>query len=256
MARCRLGRRIVHELRLEFLDLLGVAFHDEEVVVHDRVEQRVRQVVGARLADASLALADAFAHRVEHVAGPFLERHHEVPPEDQADLLALDLVRRGIDPQHAADDEDVVRERLDLRPLAGADDVLEGQGVQAEVLAEAGQHVGLVHAVHVDPGHRRRVAQREAVVQVLDRHLGDVAVVVVHDHQAHLFGPVAAGVHDGARRLPGLLAPGMEEAGHRSTSCRRPRAAWIDGTRTSKARSDQPSRATGSPRDSRASITR
>ena len=55
----RLLRRVLDQLGLDGFDAVAQLFEDHEVIVHDRVDQRIGQIVGARLADAALARSAA-----------------------------------------------------------------------------------------------------------------------------------------------------------------------------------------------------
>ena len=128
--------RIGDELVLEQFDPLADPLEDDEIVVDDGVDEGVSQIVRAHLPDPALALADSLPDRVEGVARPLLEGEDEVPAENEAHLLGDDVgaVRPVLD--HLQDDIDQLAEVLHLRPLGRVHDVLEDEGVEAEMAAE------------------------------------------------------------------------------------------------------------------------
>ena len=78
-----------------------------------------------------------------------------MPVEQQADLLGHDLAGQ-VGLEHLQDDEEVlVLLEVQLRSLAGVEDVLEDQRVGLETLPHLFHHCHLVQAVYVHPGGGR-----------------------------------------------------------------------------------------------------
>ena len=147
-----LAGRSFQQLVLEFLDGSADVFEHGVVVVDDRVEQGVGEVVRLELADRAAAGADAGADGIEHVIlGLLLHGDDEVFPEKQAHLLAADGVAIVLI-DHLGDDEEVVGRLLDFRALAGVEDVFEGERVELEFLAEDSEGFHVAEAIDVDPG--------------------------------------------------------------------------------------------------------
>lgn len=70
----QLPARLVDERFLDPVDLLAEPLQDQEIVVDNRVDEGVGQVIGAELADTALSGPDALADGTEVVAGGLLER--------------------------------------------------------------------------------------------------------------------------------------------------------------------------------------
>ena len=191
---------LVDERVLDAVDLLAELLEDEEIVVDDRVDDGVGQVVGAEGPDAALAAPDPLADRAEAVPGRLLERDDVVRAEDQAELVGRDVppVRVALD--HPQDDEDRVPQVLDLGALGRRHDVLEDERVDLEPGAELLDDGGVLDAVDVDPGHRRRLLEREALLDRGDLLLEEVGRVVIDDRDAGLPALLVADVH----QRPGL----------------------------------------------------
>ena len=139
--------------------------HDRVVAVDQRVDERVGEIVRAHLADQRAA-ANARAHRLEHVAHPLVEAHHEVASEHEAHLLEVELGAFART-RHAADHELEVGIRLGFGPLADVDDVGQRQRVDLEQLRDAAQRALVPEALDLDPGDLAGLPQRHDLV---DRH--------------------------------------------------------------------------------------
>ena len=136
----------------QLFDAAAQVLHDNEVVVHDHVQQRVQKVIGARSAQAAGGAAQAFAHGIEHIAGPFLEGDQQVGCEHEGDLLALDGTGVMIEREHLRDHEKPGVVFLHLRPVIGVEHIFQQQCVQIETLAHGAQHPLVHKAVDIDPG--------------------------------------------------------------------------------------------------------
>ena len=82
---------------------------------------------------------------------PLLEGNDELLAEEDGDLLVA-ILRGVVD--HAEDDEGMVLEEVDLRTLAGIDDVLERQRVQPEDAADLGDQLDVSKADAIEPDDR------------------------------------------------------------------------------------------------------
>ena len=92
---------------------------------------------------------------IERIAFTLLEGDDEILAEEDGDLL----VAVGCDVvDHPDDDEGMVLEEIDLRPLAGVDDVLQRQRMQAENAADLLDQLDVGEAGAIKPDHRPLVA--------------------------------------------------------------------------------------------------
>ena len=77
----RLLPGIGQHLFFEVGDCLPEVFQHDKILAHDGVDQRVGEIVRAHLADAALAVAEAVADGIKHVADVFLKREDEILAE-------------------------------------------------------------------------------------------------------------------------------------------------------------------------------
>src|SRR6185295_733665 len=123
--------------------------------------------------------------------------------EEEADLLDLQLVRLAEERLH--DHEVVAAVVLQLGPLSAVEDVLQGQGMESEVLAKLLDELDVVEPLDVDPGDRLGVAVGEDVLDLRDLLLLEVFRPVVDDADPRRSG--AGDLAQGARRRTRLVVP-------------------------------------------------
>ena len=112
--------RVLEDAVLELLEAVAELLQDREGLVHDRVDQRVREearVVAPQLRPRG---PDALPDRVPDVAGGLLEGEHRPVPDEDADLLGVELAVAQL---QLADDHEqagLVGSRRPRRPAAWA----------------------------------------------------------------------------------------------------------------------------------------
>src|SRR5262249_25550579 len=112
------------ELHLERVD-------DREVPVHDRVEERVEHVPGAVTEKVRLVLA-ARADIREPLLAPVSHRKHVVATDEDVHLADAQVVAVRLD--RLDDGEERAPVLLDLRPLVAVAGILDGEGMEFELL--------------------------------------------------------------------------------------------------------------------------
>ncbi len=197
--------RVSHQFPLKPLNVLTEMLQDEEVVVHDGVSQCVGQVVGPHLPHPALASSDPLSHGVEGIALPLLEGDHEVGTEDEAHLFVLYLSGLFGIAQHAEHDKDVAVIILKLRALPGTHDVLHHQRMEPVVAAQGFHNIRPVKAVDVDPSHRRKVLEGEAILNLTHLPFFEVLLIIVDQRHPDLPCLLLPHMYEGPRRQADLL---------------------------------------------------
>ena len=132
--------RVLEDAVLQLLEAVAELLQDREGLVHDRVDQRVRQEARVVASQLRPRRPDALPDRVPDVTGGLLEREHRLVPDEDADLLGVELAVAQL--QLADDDEETRLELpvrlvgLHLRPLRDVEHVLDGQRVEVVLLRE------------------------------------------------------------------------------------------------------------------------
>src|SRR5688572_13212478 len=88
----RLGPGIRNDSLLQRFDSFTDEFQDGKILIDDRVDQRVEQVVGAGLPQSALATAQTLADRLKHVRAVLLERQDIIFPQYETHLLDGDFL--------------------------------------------------------------------------------------------------------------------------------------------------------------------
>ena len=166
---------------------------------------------------AAAGRVQSFAHPVEDVAGLLLDGEHGAVGQGDADLFAGEPPPRFVKGEDLEDYQQAVAEILGLRPVVGVEQILQGQGVQAEILAELLHHRDIVDAEQVDPVDPRLMASLQAlpgsqVVPALELLRG-----VADQLEPGRFQAPFADVQQGSRRLPDPPGDGFVH----------PRLLWI-----------------------------
>jgi hypothetical protein len=82
----------LEHLGLHVLQAVAEVFEEREARVDDGVEQGVHQEAGVVRPEARVRRLQPLPHAVPHVAGALLEREHRGVAEEDADLLAAQVV--------------------------------------------------------------------------------------------------------------------------------------------------------------------
>jgi hypothetical protein len=69
---------ISDQLLLDKLYVLSQLFQDDEIVIDNRIDERISQKICPHLSQAALSRPDSLSHQVEHVAHALLERDNKV----------------------------------------------------------------------------------------------------------------------------------------------------------------------------------
>lgn len=199
-----LGGRIVDQFLLHELDFLPHLFEYRKVVVNYRVEQGVGQIIGLHLADAPLAVANPVAHPVKGVPRLFLKREQVVLAQDEADLFHVDLPGVGVIGLHLDDQKNIVIENIQLGALGGVEDILDGQGVDAEAGTEVLDDLDPMQPVDVDPGDRGFLPVDRALLRIFRVDDFVAGLVIIYDRYFDFLGDLGAHMHRCPRREAGL----------------------------------------------------
>ena len=205
---------ILDKLLFELIDPVSDVLQDDEIMIHDRIQKGVGQVVRPKLPDAGLAAPDSFPDRVEHIARLLLEGQDEIFPENQAQLLGHDLGPLAIELDHPGNDIKGIVQLVQLGPLGRGHDVFKNQGVEAERFSDLLDGFGVVDAVDVDPGHRRGLVKGEALFDGLDDFFVEMLAVVIHDRDTGAVDLAAAHVNEATRGKPGFLGSRIRIPAH------------------------------------------
>ena len=152
----------VQHLVLDVVDQVAGHLDRRKIAVDDGIDQRVGEIVGAAGPQSvGRRTLDALAHGIERISLTFLEGNDEILAEEHGDLFVT-VGRDVVD--HAHDDEGVVLEEIDLRPLAGVDDVFQSQRMQVENPADLLDQLDVGEARTVQPDDRPVVAMGIEIV--------------------------------------------------------------------------------------------
>jgi hypothetical protein len=127
-------RRFRRQLRLQFAQLMGERLGDGIVVVDQRIQRRVREVIYPVLRDGSDPVADALPDGIEKSEVAILKGHEASLGENEAHLARPDAAVL-FDHRYARHDHVVVRVDVRLGPLREVDRVLENQRGEPEDVA-------------------------------------------------------------------------------------------------------------------------
>ncbi|KAF5038743.1 hypothetical protein DSECCO2_551100 [anaerobic digester metagenome] len=146
---------ICHHLFLYRLDAFPECLDHGKIPVDDRVQQDVEEVIRPLAPEPSRPGTQALPDALKCIPRLLLERCDVPFPEHKADLFAPELTV-AVGSEHPDCNVEILAVVLDLRALAGVCDVFQGQRVDPGSLPDCLDHPGLVDAVDVDPGNRRR----------------------------------------------------------------------------------------------------
>src|SRR5215468_11085903 len=105
-------------------------------MVHDGIDESIREVIGFHVPSITCPLAQALPHRVENIAAGFLLNRNDIlSPQDDADLFKNNIVIfRLID--HLQNDKELVIVLFDLWSLPSAEYILERQRMDTKMISE------------------------------------------------------------------------------------------------------------------------
>ena len=157
---------------------------NEEVMVHDEIEDGVEQIVRPHLADAALPVAETIQQPGEEILLVLLEGKNHVAPENQADLLGLDFVPGFVVGQHLQDDVEVVPVLFHFRPLIRIEDVLQNQGVEGKTGPELFENLHLMDSGDIHPGYGRLGFEGETGLEVFKAAFLKILLVILPEGDA------------------------------------------------------------------------
>ncbi len=97
-----------------------------------------------------------------------LKGQNESLADDGADLLRVQVLTL---PGDAQDDEKMLIVGLNLRSLMGVEDILEGQLVHAETLAQLANQLHITQPLDINPGDRMTLQKRLDLLDAVDLHI-------------------------------------------------------------------------------------
>ncbi len=142
---------------LQVLHPIGHLIHQREVVVHQRVEQRMHQ--GADfVAQWAVRRLPARQRLVDVPDGARVHGHQVVGADEQVDDLRLDVIFFGVVVSRVEHDEVVAVVGIHLGALVGTRGVLDGQRMKVEFVAQQ-RGIFLRWILDVQPEHACRIGQ-------------------------------------------------------------------------------------------------
>ena len=181
-----LAGRLVQQIVLEVFDGVSQILKHRVVVVDDRIEQGIGEIIRLRLAYGSPACTDPLTHRFKNiVVALLLHGDEEIFPKEKAHLLTADRPALVLI-DHLRDDEHIVGRVLDLRPLAGVQHILKCQRMDAELLPEESERLNVAKSVDVDPGNLAVVEVACQLREIRDIPLLDPILVILDDPDRRL----------------------------------------------------------------------
>ena len=158
----RVGRE---QVVLQGFDGVVHALHRFEVAVHDVVEQPVQQVADAELGQVGAGVP-AVHHRADVQPVVLADGDQRLAGDEGGEFTGRQFAGAGVELCSVGGQEQVAAVAVQLRPLALVDRVLDGQRMQAELLAQHIQVVA-VGVAQVQPDGDGRVVN--VVADVGDR---------------------------------------------------------------------------------------
>ena len=171
------------DLLLDLLEVLAHLAVDDRVVVDDGVHHGVQHRHRA-MAEALRCGLEPLAHPGQRVALAVSHGDDEAVTDEEHDLTGLDVARRLDVAQGLEHDEHRRLVLLDLGSLVAEDGVLDGQGVQVQLLVDEGELVvGRVPQPDPDEAVLGEAQHVQLVAEVAAALSPSVAVDgLVHDH--------------------------------------------------------------------------
>src|SRR2546422_2685205 len=184
--RCSL-RRLLGGLPLQGLDDLLIPLEHGKVRVHDRIEKRVSEVIGAGIANPEASLPNLLSNALEGVLFFLPEGQKVILAQDDADLLRGDSLRFLAEPSNH--DKERFAEIFELWALASVRGILKCMGWNLGDCAKTLQKLGITQAAHIHPsggwaGHAIRQD-----LEVGDLLFNEALAIVAHHPHPGLTGP-------------------------------------------------------------------
>src|SRR6056297_3197103 len=149
--------RLVDELVLCSFDVVAYHIHDEEVLIDDVIYQGIEQVFGVSFSDAALRLTDPLFDGMQQILIAFLQRQQVGTREDQADMPELQGIGLFMIEGKLQGKVKLFSCTFTLRQLIGIDDILQGQVVNIEGVAQLLDGLNIAQTGDVDPVANRGV---------------------------------------------------------------------------------------------------
>jgi hypothetical protein len=158
-------RDVIEQPVLQLLHAVIQALHRLELTIDDVVQQPVQQVADAEFGEVG-AFVPALDDRVDVQPVVLADGDQRLAGDEGRDLAGAQLAGAGVQPRPVGGQEQVAAVAVKLGPLAVAQRGLDGQRVQAELLAQHGEVVavgvtqvqpdgdGLISQVFADVGDR------------------------------------------------------------------------------------------------------
>ena len=131
-------------------DAVVVLFQNDEIVVHDAVEQAIGEEGGVFTEDAAQVFAHLAAQLAEQPQRFLLERQHEILADNQINLVGIQFAGGGV-VVNLRGDKQIIVVVFDFGALFAAEDVFDDQLVDAVRLQRVFEQRGVVDADEMQP---------------------------------------------------------------------------------------------------------
>ena len=131
-------------------DAVVILFQDDEIVVHDAVEQAIGEEGGVFTEDAAQVFAHLAAQQAEQPQRFLLERQHEILADNQIHLVGIQFAGSSI-VVNLRGDKQIIAVVFDFGALFAAEDVFDDQLVDAVRLQRVFEQRGVVDADEMQP---------------------------------------------------------------------------------------------------------
>ena len=132
------------------LDAVVVLFQNDEIVVHDAVEQAIGEKGGVFTEDAARVFAHLAAQLAEQPQRFLLERQHEILADNQIHLVGIQFAGGGV-VVNLRGDKQIIAIVFDFGALFAAEDVFDDQLVDAVRFQRVFEQRGVVDADEMQP---------------------------------------------------------------------------------------------------------
>ena len=131
-------------------DAVVVFFQDDEIVVHDAVEQAIGEEGGVFAEDTARIFAHLAAQLAEQPQRFLLERQHKILADNQINLVGIQFAGGGV-VINLCGDKQIITVVFDFGALFAAEDVFDDQLVDAVRLQRVFEQRSIVDADKVQP---------------------------------------------------------------------------------------------------------
>ena len=176
-------------------DAVVVLFQNDEIVVHDAVEQAIGEEGGVFAEDTARIFAHLAAQLAEQPQRFLLERQHEILADNQIHLVGIQFAGGGV-VVNLRGDKQIIVVVFDFGALFAAEDVFDDQLVDAVRLQRVFEERGVVDADKVQPVNLPRLRAGD-VGQFFTRE-----IIVLGKR----IGGIKRLVDGGTRRVVGIAA--------------------------------------------------